>query len=81
VVACVNAGTVPPPAFHCRVHAALPDAVRMLLPVHDSILLTVPQPLVEETRQIVRDAMETAPEGFTAPLKIDMKTGRTRAVP
>ena len=33
-----------------RLHNDLPDGVQMLLPVHDSILLSVPKALVEETR-------------------------------
>jgi DNA polymerase I-like protein with 3'-5' exonuclease and polymerase domains len=51
----------------------------MPLPVHDSVLLEVPEGLVEETRRIVRDAMETLPEGFTVPLKVEIKAGRTWA--
>jgi DNA polymerase I-like protein with 3'-5' exonuclease and polymerase domains len=51
----------------------------MLLPVHDSLLLAPPEPLVEEARQSVRDAMETPPDGFVLPLKVDIKTGRTWA--
>jgi len=35
--------------------------------------------LVEVTGQIVRDAMETLPDGFAVPLKVDIKTGRTWA--
>jgi len=60
-----------------RLHEVLPDEVRMLLPVHDSVLCEVPQELVEETRKIVVDAMESVPEGFTVPLKVEVKTGRT----
>jgi DNA polymerase-1 len=62
-----------------RLHDTLPDDVRMLLPVHDSVLLEVPEALVEETRQIVTAAMETLPAGFTVPLKIIIKTARTWA--
>jgi DNA polymerase I-like protein with 3'-5' exonuclease and polymerase domains len=62
-----------------RLHADLPADVRMLLPVHDSVLLEVPEALVEETSQIVRGAMETAPDGFAVPLKVEVKTGSTWA--
>ena len=62
-----------------RLNNALPDGVRMLLPVHDSVLLEVPEGLVEEPRKIVQDAMETLPDGFSVPLKIEVKTGRTWA--
>ena len=59
-----------------RLHDRLPDAVRMLLPVHDSVLLELPQALVKETRRIVVEAMEAAPSSFAVPLRVDVKTGR-----
>jgi len=62
-----------------RLHDRLPEEVRMLLPVHDSLLCEVPQALVEETREIVKNAMESTPTGFRVPLKVDIKTGRTWA--
>jgi len=62
-----------------RLHNSLPPDVRMLLPVHDSVLLEVPANLVEETCQIVKNAMQAAPAGFTVPLKVDVKVGRTWA--
>ncbi len=52
----------------------------MLLALHDSTLLEeVPTELVEETRRIVVAAMEAVPEGFSVPLKVDIKMGRTWA--
>lgn len=62
-----------------RLNEALPAEVRMLLPVHDSVLLEVPADMVEETGRLVRDAMETVPADFTVPLKVDVKIGRTWA--
>ncbi len=62
-----------------RLHDALPDDVRMLLPVHDSVLLEVPAALAEETQQIVVEAMESTPPGFSVPLTVEAKTGRTWA--
>ncbi len=44
-----------------------------------SVLLEVPERMVEETRQIVVAAMEAAPAGFTVPLKIEIQTGKTWA--
>jgi DNA polymerase I-like protein with 3'-5' exonuclease and polymerase domains len=49
------------------------------VPVHDSVLFEVPTELVEETRRIVVEAMESTPAGFTVPLKVGIKTGRTWA--
>ena len=62
-----------------RLHADLPDEVRMLLPVHDSVLCEVPAGLVEETSRIEKEAMEAVPAGFAAPLKVEVKSGRTWA--
>ena len=54
-----------------RLNDALPDGVKMLLPVHDSVLLEVPSSLVEETQQIVVETMETVPTGFSVPLNLE----------
>ena len=62
-----------------RLNDALPDGVRMLLPVHDSVLLEVPSAVVEETQQIVVAAMESTPADFSVPLKVEVKTGPTWA--
>ena len=59
-----------------RLNDGLPDGVRMLLPVHDSVLLEVPEGLVEETQQIVAEVMETLPAGFSVPLRVGVKAGR-----
>ena len=42
-------------------------------------LLEVPSTIIEETRQIVVEAMEAAPAGFSVPLKVEVKAGRTWA--
>jgi DNA polymerase I-like protein with 3'-5' exonuclease and polymerase domains len=62
-----------------RLRDSLPDEVRMLLSVHDSVLLAVPEPLVEGTRQVVVEVMESTPVGFAVPLKVDIHTGATWA--
>ena len=62
-----------------RLHEVLPDEVCMLLPVHDSVLLQVPESLVEKTQQEVLAVMQTQPPGFAVPLKIKVKVGRTWA--
>ena len=62
-----------------RLHDRLPDSVRMLLPVHDSVLLEVPEGQIEEARRVVVEALETTPTDFGVPLKVEVKTGRTWA--
>jgi DNA polymerase-1 len=62
-----------------RLHEVLFAEVRMLLPVHDSVLLELPSALAEETQQIVVEAMESMPASFGVPLKVEVKTGRTWA--
>jgi DNA polymerase I len=62
-----------------RLHDNLPTSVRMLLSVHDRILLEVRANLVEATCQTVTNAMQVAPAGFNVPLKVGIKTSRTWA--
>jgi hypothetical protein len=38
--------------------------------MHDSVLCEVPQVVVEQTCQIVTDAMEAVPTGFSVPLTL-----------
>ena len=64
-----------------RLHDALPGDVRMLLRVHDSVLLEVPAGVVEETRRIVHNAMETLPDGFSVPLAVRPSVFRSSAGP
>jgi len=51
----------------------------LLLPVRGSVLLEVPELLVAQTGEIVRNVMEATPEGFAVPLKVEIKKGRTWA--
>jgi DNA polymerase I len=62
-----------------RLHGILPAEVRMLLSVHDSVLLEVPERLVEEASQQTMAAMQVLPPRFNVPLKVDVKAGRTWA--
>ena len=41
--------------------------------------MEVPTELVEETRQVVVEATEALPTGFSVPLKVEIKIGRTWA--
>ncbi len=49
---------------------------RILLQVHDELLLEVPNALVDEVREIVREAMEGVYE-LAVPLVVDQKDGRS----
>jgi DNA polymerase-1 len=60
-----------------RLHERLPVVARLLLTVHDSVLLEVPEHLVEQTKRDVVDAMQVIPPGFRVPLKVDCGVGRT----
>jgi DNA polymerase-1 len=62
-----------------RLNDALPEEVKMLLPVHDSVLLEVPTALVEEAHRIVVEVMESTPDGFSTPLKVEVRAGRSWA--
>ena len=58
-----------------RLHNLLPPTCRLLLPLHDAVLLEVPEAELEEVECIVREAMETSPPGFEVPLVIKMGSG------
>jgi DNA polymerase-1 len=62
-----------------RLNIALPPEVRILMTVHDSVLLEVPEQLIDQTRPQVLDVMQTPPPGFTVPIVADIGTGRTWA--
>ncbi len=59
--------------LHDRLTAGTTGA-RMLLQVHDELLLEVPETSVEETRRIVREEMEGAIQ-LDVPLRVDMGVG------
>lgn len=50
-------------------------AARMILQVHDELLLEVPESELDRVKKVVRDAMETAVR-LDVPLKVDMGVGR-----
>jgi DNA polymerase-1 len=56
--------------------AAGDTGARMLLQVHDELLLEVPEGAVDETRAIVREDMEGAIQ-LDVPLKVDVGVGRS----
>ncbi len=58
-----------------RLNAELPVGVQMLLPIHDSIVLSVPAALVDKTSGIIKIVMESAPAGMSVMLKVEVKTG------
>ena len=62
-----------------RVEQTLTDeglAARMLLQVHDELLLEVPEAEVERTSEVVREAMEQI-YPLSVPLVVDQKVGRS----
>ena len=62
-----------------RLYAALPADARLLLTVHDSVLIEVPVDKAHEIAALVRHVMESPIEGFTVPLEAKVKRGRTWA--
>ena len=53
--------------------------VSVLLTIHDSVLLEVPEHLIDHVRQQVIEVMERPLANFTVPLRVDVRTGRTWA--
>ena len=60
-----------------RVHFVLPSDCRLLLSVHDSVLIEAPAGRVEEVVMAIRREMEAVPSGFTVPLKVEVKVGNS----
>ncbi len=63
-----------------RLHRCLPIDIRMLMTVHDSVLLEVPERKAVEASSIVRSAMESPLPGFTIPIRGDVHTGEDWAL-
>jgi DNA polymerase-1 len=49
---------------------------KLILQVHDELILEVPDTELEETSQIIKDAMENAME-LTVPITADVKIGKS----
>jgi DNA polymerase I-like protein with 3'-5' exonuclease and polymerase domains len=63
-----------------NVHLALPEGARMLLTVHDEIVVQTPEDLVEETITVMKKEMEQArPSKIVVPLVADVGYGRSWA--
>jgi len=62
-----------------RLAQALPESCRLLLPVHDAVLIEVPEPLVANIRPTVKTCFEERPAGFSVPLVVDIGVGRSWA--
>jgi DNA polymerase I len=62
-----------------RLHNALPPDCRMLLPVHNSILLEIPSERAKQALPLVREVLEEPPPDFSIPLAVKMTWDRTWA--
>jgi len=60
-----------------RVHRGLPPDCRLLLTVHDSVLVEAPLERADEVAIGLRRLMETPPPGFAVPIKVEVKIGPT----
>jgi DNA polymerase-1 len=60
-----------------RLHRALDPECHMLLTVHDSVLLEVPEARAREIADRVKEIMEVRPPEFSIPLKVNVHVGKT----
>jgi DNA polymerase-1 len=60
-----------------RLHKALPLDCRLLLTAHDSVLIEVPKDQTQMVGRLVKRTMEGKPAGFSVPLVVDIKCGRS----
>lgn len=58
-----------------RLLDTLPSDISLLLTVHDSVLLEVPESRVNESAALVHSVMSQSPEGFTVPYAVKIKVG------
>lgn len=59
-----------------NVHASLPERAKMLLTVHDEIVISTPTDIVDDVMEIVKEQMEGArPSVITVPLVAEVGTG------
>jgi DNA polymerase I len=58
-----------------RLSSELPRDCRLLLPIHDAVLVEVPRKRIEEAAKIVRSVMESPPPGFSVRLAVDVRCG------
>jgi DNA polymerase-1 len=58
---------------------SLPETCRLLVTVHDSVLIEVPEDDVETIAKLVKNVMQTPPPKFSVPLVVDVQYGRTWA--
>jgi len=59
-----------------RLQPALPEGVQMLLPIHDAVLLEVPQEKITETARICRDVMEAPVPEVPVRLRVAVEAGK-----
>jgi DNA polymerase-1 len=60
-----------------KLHRALPSAAKMVLLVHDEILLEVEEPAVEEVKSIVKEIMESPEDVLRGGLHVKISTGHS----
>lgn len=58
-----------------RINVKLPAGSKLLLTVHDEIVASCPEELVEESREAMRSAMEDIELPLSVPLSVDIGTG------
>lgn len=60
-----------------RVHRGLPQGCRLLLPIHDAVLVEVPMDRVAECASVLRCLLEAPLPGFPWSLPVEIKAGRS----
>ena len=58
-----------------RLYHSLPEGCRMLVAIHDSVLLEVPSGQTLEVKQILQETMEAQLPGFSIPIRVDVNDG------
>lgn len=62
-----------------KLDGLLPGGAKQILQIHDSIMVELPDNLVDEVSELMKNTMENIYPGLGINLKVDVKTGKTWA--
>jgi DNA polymerase I len=61
----------------CQLHKKLPTEFKMILVVHDAVLLEIPENRIQEAKKQICEIMQEMPPRFTVPLVANVHVGKS----
>ncbi len=62
-------------AVMIQIHRTLPEGAKLLLTLHDAVLVLAPLNRIEETARQIKQQMDITPVGFSVPMVAELKIG------